>query len=162
MTTILDKLKASRDVIKTVAIGEVVLGMRVLTERDYQDSGRAANALLDEFKTDLKTSNADLFESEKATQLLLRFIIDPDSKNPVFSSAEEVLATLTRPERNFIGAAYFDFEREHSPSERTMSAKEFDALVEDIKKKPGTPRLKDLSGEMLRRLVSSLAAQLSD
>ena len=136
--------------------------MRILTERDYQDAGWAANALLDEFKTELKTSNADLFESEKATQLLLRFIVDPDTKKPVFSSAEEVLATLTRADRNFIGTAYFDFEKEHSPSERTMSEREFDALLEEIKKKPGTPRLSGLSGAMLKRLVSSLAAQLSD
>jgi hypothetical protein len=162
MSNILDKLKASRDVIKPIVIGDVVLGMRILTERDYQDAGWAANALLDNFKTELKPSNADLFESEKATQLLQRFIVDPDSKKPVFSSAEEVLAALTRSERNYIGAAYFDFEREHSPSERTMSSKEFDELLEEVKKKPETQRLNDLSGAMLKKLVSSLAAQLSD
>jgi hypothetical protein len=162
MSSLLDKLKASREFVKTVAIGDVVLGMRILTERDYQDAGWAANALLDEFKTELKPSNADLFESEKATQLLQRFIVDPETKKPLFSSAEEVLASLTRSDRNFIGAAYFDFEREYSPSERTMSPKEFDALVEEVKKKPDTPRLNDLSGAMLKKLVSSLAARLSD
>ena len=68
MSTILDKLKASREVIKTVSLGDVVLGMRIMTERDYQDSGWAANALLDKIGADLKPSNADLFESEKATE----------------------------------------------------------------------------------------------
>jgi len=161
MSTILEKLKASREVIKTVSLGEVVLGMRIMTERDYQDAGWAANALLDKIGADLKPANADLFESEKATELLLRFVVDPETKKPVFSNADEVLETLTRPERNFIGAAYFDFEKEHSPSERTMSEKDFDALLEEIKKKPETLRLNGLSGAMLKKLVSSLAAQLS-
>lgn len=157
MADILAKLKAGRDFTKTVRIGEVALGLRILTERDHQDAGWAANDLLDERKTELKASNADLFESEKATQLIQRFVVDPATGKPVFPTADDVLDTLSRDQRNEIGAAYFDFEKEYSPSERTMSDAEFAELLEDVKKKPDMQLLTDLSGALLKRLVLSLA-----
>lgn len=159
MSDLLAKLKAGRTVTKPFTLGAVQLALRILTERDYQDAGWAANDLLDDRKTELKVSNADLFESEKATHLIQRFVIDPATKEPVFASADEVLDTLSREERNAIGAAYFDFEREYSPSERTMSEPEFMALLEDVKKKPDIASLSDLSGALLKKLVLSLAAQ---
>lgn len=159
--SILDKLKAGRNVTKTFKLGDVEMGLRLLTERDYQDAGWAANDLLVEYKAELKTANADLFESEKATHLIQRFLIDPVSKTPVFESADQVLDVLTRDERAAVGEAYFDFEREFSPSERTMSATDFDALIEDVKKKPDHTRLNDLSGATLKRLVTILATQLA-
>lgn len=158
---ILAKLKASHDVVHQFKLGEINLGLRILTERDYQEAGWAANALLDKYKTELKASNADLFESEKATQLILRFLINPITKKPVFTSADEVLDTFSRDERAFIGEKYFDFEREYSPSERTLSDSEFEALVEDVKKKPDTPRLNDLNGALLKKLVIILASPLA-
>jgi hypothetical protein len=159
MTDILTKLKAGRKFIKPFKLGDVAVGLRILVERDYQEAGWAANALLDEYKTELKVSNADLFESEKATQLIQRFVVDPASGAPVFTSSEEVLDTLSREERNALGAAYFDFEKEHSPSERNMTDVEFSALLEDVKKKPEEQSLKDLSGVLLKKLVLTLAVQ---
>lgn len=161
MSSILEKLKAGRSATKTFKLGEVEIGLRLLVERDYQEAGWAANDLLAENKAELKSANADLFESEKATHLIQRFLIDPISKAPVFASADEVLDVLTRDERAVIGTAYFDFEREYSPSERTMSTAEFDALLDDVKKKPDHTHLNDLSGAMLKRLVTTLAAQLA-
>jgi hypothetical protein len=156
---LLEKLKASRDVVKTFKLGDITLGLRILTERDYQEAGWAANALLDEYKTELKVSNADLFEAEKATQLIQRFLVDPVTKAPVFASSEDVLDTLSRNERNVIGEAYYDFEKEYSPSERTLSDADFEKLLEDVKKKPDMPSLNDLSGALLKKLVISLAVQ---
>ncbi|MDP3841051.1 MAG: hypothetical protein Q8Q81_00445 [Oxalobacteraceae bacterium] len=156
---LLAKLKAGRDVVKTFKLGDVTLGLRILTERDHQEAGWAANKLLDEYKTELKVSNADLFESEKATQLIQRFVIDPATKTPVFATAEIVLDTLSRDERNAIGDAYYEFEKEYSPSERTLTDAAFAALLEDVKKKPDMPSLNDLSGALLKRLVISLAAR---
>lgn len=158
---ILAKLKASRDIVKPFKLGDIALGLRILTERDHQEAGWAANALLAEYKTELKPSNADLFESEKATQLIQRFVVDPATKKPVFATAEQVLDTLSRDERNAIGEAYYDFEREYSPSERTMTDAEFSALLEDVKKKPDMLYLNDLSGALLKKLIISLAAQLT-
>lgn len=154
----LAKLKASRTATKTVTVGDVAIGLRILTEQDRLEAGWAAVAMLDQHETELNVANADLFEAEKAIQLLLRFVIDPDTKKPVFPSADEVRATLAREERNAIGDAYYDFEKEYSPSERTMSEADFTALIEDVKKKRDVTRLNDLSGAMLKRLVLSLAA----
>lgn len=158
---LLAKLKASRDVVKTFKLGDVTLGLRILTERDHQEAGWAANKLLDEYKTELKVSNADLFESEKATQLIQRFVIDPSTRAPVFATAELVLDTLSRDERNAIGDAYYNFEKEYSPSERTLTDAEFTTLLDDVKKKPDMTPLSGLSGALLKRLIISLAAPQS-
>lgn len=157
MSDILAKLKAGRDFTKTVPVGDVSLGLRILTEQDHQEAGWAANELLDKHEAELNAANADLFESEKATQLIQRFVVDPDTGKPVFPNAAAVRETLSRDQRNTIADRYFDFEKEHSPSERTLSDAEFTALLEDVKKKPDMQRLNDLSGALLKRLVLSLA-----
>jgi hypothetical protein len=158
MSDILAKLKAGRSVIKTFPLGDITLGLRILTETDYQEAGWAANALLDTHEAELTVANADLFESEKATQLIMRFVVDPTTRKPVFPSADEVRNTLSRAERNAIADKYYDFEKEYSPSERTMSEEQFAALLEDVKKKPDDQRLNDLSGALLKKLVLSLVA----
>lgn len=159
MADLLAKLKAGRKFIKPFKLGNVSLGLRILTERDYQEAGWAANDLLNDQKAELKASNADLFESEKFTQLIHRFVVDPTDGTRVFPEPEDVLDTLSREERNAIGDAYYDFEREYSPSERTMTDAEFTALLADVKKKPDATALSDLSGALLKRLVLTLAAQ---
>jgi hypothetical protein len=158
MSDLLAKLKAGRAVTKTFPLGELTLGLRLLVETDYQAAGWAANDLLAKHDTELTTANADLFEAEKLTQLMLRFLVDPATGKPLFSSADELRSTLSREERNAVGAAYYDFEREYSPSERTMSEAEFGRLLDDVKKKPDPLALNDLSGALLKRLVLSLAA----
>lgn len=157
MSDLLAKLKAGRSVIKPFQLGAIRLGLRILTEHDYQEAGWAANAMLDAHEAELSTANAELFESEKASQLIQRFVVDPDSGAPVFPSAAEVAATLSREERNEIGAAYYDFEKEYSPSERTLSEADFAALLAKAKKKPDWTHLSGLSGALLKKLALSLA-----
>jgi hypothetical protein len=162
-TDILAKLKAGRSVTKIIVIGDgegsVSAALRILTEQDHQEAGWAANAMLEKHDAELNPANADLFESEKFTELIRRFLIDPETKKPVFASAAEVRETLSRDERNALADDYFDFEKEHSPSDRTMSEADFVALLETVKKKPEMPALNGLSGATLRRLVLSLASQ---
>ena len=157
MSDLLTRLKAGRAFTKTFPLGDLTLGLRLLVETDYQAAGWAANDLLAQHDAELTTANAELFESEKATQLILRFLVDPGTGKPLFSSADEVRNTLSREERNAVGAAYYDFEREYSPSERTMSEAEFGRLLDDVKKKPDPLALNGLSGALLRKLVLSLA-----
>jgi hypothetical protein len=159
MSDILAKLKASRTATKTFQLLDLTLALRILTERDYQEAGWAANAMLDAHDTELSAANADLFESEKASHLIQRFLIEPETGKPVFPSAAEVVDTLSRDERNAIGAAYYDFEKEYSPSERTLSEADFASLLADAKKKPDWTYLSGLSGALLKRLALSLAAQ---
>lgn len=156
---ILAKLKASRTTVKPVKLGDIALGLRILTERDYQEAGWAANELLAAHEAELSAANADLFESQKATHLIARFVVDPVTRAPVFASADMVLDLLSRAERNLLGDAYYDFEKEFSPSERTMSDADLTALLEDVKKKPDPTVLNDLSGALLKKLIISLAAR---
>lgn len=158
MSDLLTKLKAGRSVIKTFPLGELTLGLRLLVESDYQAAGWAAYDMLTQHEAELDTGNAELFESEKGSQLMLRFLVDPGTRQPIFPTVDELRDTLTREERNAVGAAYYDFEREHSPSERTLTDAEFGRLLEEVKKKPDPRALNGLSGALLRRLVLSLAS----
>ena len=160
MADLLEKLKAGRTFIKPFKLGDVSLGLRILTERDYQEAGWAANDLLKDHQTELNAANAELFESEKFTQLIHRFVVDPANGTRVFPSAEEVLDTFSREERLAVADAYYDFEKEYSPSERNMTEAEFTAILNDVKKKPDLESLSGLSGVLLKRLVLTLVAQL--
>lgn len=153
----LTKLKAGRDALRTVKVNDVSLSLRILNDHDYQIAGLAADALLREHGTELSVATADIFESEKSIQLIALMVIDPITKAKMFLSADEARNALTRDDKNIITEAYLEHEREFSPSDRTLNEKEFEALVDEVKKNPETPRLNDLNGASLKRLITSLA-----
>ncbi|TCS38478.1 hypothetical protein EDC30_102217 [Paucimonas lemoignei] len=161
MTDLLAKLKAGRDALGTVEVNGVKLGLRILVEQDYQEAGLAADALLAEHNTELSLSNSEVFEAEKTIQLIARAAVDPANKQPVFPTADEARSTLARHDKDRIIEKYLEHEKKFSPSYRTLSDEEFDALIEEVKKNPETTRLNDLSGDLLRRLTATLASQLS-
>lgn len=154
---LLEKLKAGRDAISTVRVNGVEIGLRILTEQDYQTAGLAADALLRTNGTELSMATADLFEAEKSIQLIALMVVDPATKKPVFVNADEARKVFTREDKEVISEAYIDHERSFSPSGRTMTDADFEALLEEVKKNPATPRLNDLSGAGLKRLITSLA-----
>lgn len=158
MNDLLSRLKAGRSAIASVKIGEVEFGLRVLTEQDYLSAGIAANTEMKLLGIELTVATADLFEDEKASQLLQRALVDPASGSPVASSARTLREALTRSERGYLVDAYLEHEKTFSPSERTMSALGFAELLEEVKKNPATTRLNDLSSDMLRKLIASLGA----
>jgi hypothetical protein len=158
---LLTRLKAGRDAIDTVEVNGVQLGLRVLVEQDYTDAALAADALLLTHDTELSLATSDTFEAEKTVQLIARMVVDPATKARVFPNADVARETLMRHDKDKIVEKYLDHERRFSPSFRTVSEEEFSALLEEVKKNPETPRLKDLSGDLLRRLTTSLASQLS-
>ncbi|RZI43701.1 hypothetical protein EGT07_08000 [Herbaspirillum sp. HC18] len=157
---LLQKLKSSRDAIGTVEINGVTLGLRILTDQDYQTAGLAADALLLKHDTELSLSNSEVFEAEKSLQLIALAVVDPVTKAQVFPNADVARATLTRDDKKLITEKYLEHERQFSPSMRTMDDEELTGLIEEVKKNPETPRLKGLSGDGLRKLISSLVSRL--
>ncbi len=158
MSELLNRLKMSRAAIARVTVGEVPFGLRVLTEQDYLEAGFATDAALKAAGVELSVATADLFEDEKASQLLARALVDPNSLQPVAASARELRQALTRNDRAWLADRYLEHEKQFSPSERTLSADELSALVDEVKKNPATPRLNDSSIATLKRLITALVS----
>lgn len=157
MSDLLSRLKAGKSAIARVKIGDVEFGLRVLTEQDYLEAGFAAEAAMKAAKVELTISTADLYEDEKASQLLVRALVDPESKKPVTDAARALREAIGRDERSYLTEQYLAHEKEFSPSGRSLSDDDFALLIEDVKKNPETPRLNGLSFAMLKRLITALA-----
>lgn len=158
--SLLERLKHGRDAVATVTVNGVDIGLRILTEQDYQIAHMAAAVMLAEHETDFSMATADAFEAEKALQLIALSAIDPATKKPVFSSPDEARAVLMRGDRDLISEKYLIHERAFSPSGRNLTDSEFTALLEDVKKNPEKALLSDLSIDTLKRLITTLAVQL--
>lgn len=162
MSELLQKLKAGRSAVARVKVGEVELGLVILTEQDYLEAGLAA---LEEMKSagheDATVANSEYFEQAKATQLLFRAVVDPASGKRLCETAEDLRAVISRSEKALLVERYMDHERDYSPAEWNMGEKEFAALLEEVKKTPETTHLNDFGSVTLRKLVRSLASQPS-
>lgn len=158
MSDLLSRLKAGRSAIASAKIGEVEFGLRVLTEQDYLEAQIATEVAMKEAGLELGISTAEAFESEKASQLLARALVDPSTGKPVAASAKELRASISRDEKSLLIEAYLEHEKTFSPSERTMDEAEFYALLEEVKKNPLTPRLNDSSSATLKKLITALAS----
>jgi len=154
---LLERLQLGRSAIGIVTVHGVELGLRVLSEEDYLQAQMATERAMQAAGMTLSVSTAEAFESEKASQLLCRALCDPLSGKALCDSAQALRAALSREEHAWIIEAYLDHERRFSPSERTLDEEAFAALLEEVKKKPLTPRLNDSSTATLRRLIASLA-----
>lgn len=158
MSDLLSRLKAGRSAIASVKIGEVEFGLRVLTEQDYLEAGFATEAAMKAADMALSVSTADLFEDEKASQLLARALVDPSTNKRAAVSAKALREALTRGDRSYLAECYLEHEKQFSPSERSLSDKEFAGLIEEVKKNPETPRLNDLNFATLKRLITALVS----
>lgn len=159
MSELLERLKAGRAATGSVAVNGVTFGLKLLTEQDYFDAGMAVDAVMRIKEIPLELGTAELFEAEKAAQLICRFLVDPATSTPVCADANEARSAFTRGENAVVVNEYLEFEKAHSPSGRTLTDAEFNALYEEVKKNPSTPRLNDSSSATLKRLITSLASQ---
>jgi hypothetical protein len=158
---ILQRLKAGRDVLGSVTVNGVELGLRVLSDKDYQDATLAAEALMAKHETELSLATNDAFESEKSWHLISRMLVDPATGNPVFASAEEAASTLMRHDKDLISAKYLEHEEKFSPSSANLSNEAFAALLEEVKKNPEMTLSSVSSFGTLKRLITSLVGQPS-
>ena len=154
---ILSRLKAGKAAISEVPFGDILLAVRTLTEADRLEAGFAADALWRTRGVEFGVGTADLYESELANQLLLRAVIDPETRQPVFKTAGELRDTLSREQKIKLMEASSVHERAFNPSERNLSEAEFSALLDEVKKNPATIRLDACSFGLLKKLITVLA-----
>ena len=158
MNDLLTRLKAGRAAIGTVTVDDVTFGLRLLTEQDYLESQIATDTAMREAGLELSISTSEAFESEKASQLLARALIDPESNAPVAPTAKALREVMSRDQKGVLIEAYLAHEKAYSPSERTLSEEEFSALLEEVKKTPEMTLSADLSTASLKRLITALAS----
>lgn len=158
MSELLQKLKAGRSAVARVTLGEVELGLVVLTEQDYLESGLDSLEIMKAAgHEDATVASAEYFEQLKATELLVRAVVDPATGQRVFKTGKDLRDAISRTEKACLVERYVDHERNHSPAEWNMGEAEFAALLEEVKKTPETTRLNDFGSVTLKRLVRSLA-----
>lgn len=158
MSDLLARLKAGRSALRHVKLGDVEFALRILTEQDYLDAGVEALEAMKARGLDFGMASADLFEAEKATQLLMRALVDPQSGTPVALSPKQLREALSSQDKTWLIERYIDHEKVYSPSERHMTEEQFAELLETVKKTPETARLNDSSSATLRRLITSLVS----
>lgn len=159
---LLNKLKASAGAVRTVQLRDVELGLRILTDQDYLDAGIDALDEMRERKVEFGIASSDLFEAAKATQLLLRALVDPETGKPVAGSPKQLRVVISSEEKNWLIEQYVDHEREYSPGERHMTEEQFAELLETVKKTPETALLSDSSSATLKRLIRTLVSLPAD
>jgi predicted phage gp36 major capsid-like protein len=159
MSDLLERLKAGKSAVAKVTISGVDFGLRVLSEQDYLEAGMAAEAAMKAAGVELSVATAELFETEKSSQLLLRALVNPADNKAVATTAKELRAALSREEVAYLIEQYLSHEKTISPSERNLSDDDLMALLEEVKKTPQTLRLNDLSFAMLKRLITISVSQ---
>lgn len=159
MSDLLERLKAGKSAVAKVTISGVDFGLRVLSEQDYLEAGMAAEAAMKAAGVELSVATAELFDTEKSSQLLLRALVNPADNKAVATTAKELRAALSREEVAYLIEQYLSHEKTISPSERNLSDDDLMALLEEVKKTPQTLRLNDLSFAMLKRLITILVSQ---
>lgn len=156
MSDLLARLKAGRAAVGKVTVDDVGFGLRLLTEQDYLEAQIATEAAMKEAGLELSVSTAEAFESEKASQLLARTLIDPDSAKPVATSAKVLREAMSRDQKAVLIDAYLAHEKHYSPSERTLSQEELLRLLEEVKKTPEMTLSSVSSIATLKRLITVL------
>lgn len=162
MSDLLKKLQSSHAALATVELGGVKLGLRILTEHDYQQAGLAALEVLEAAsREDVNVATSELLESERSLQLIALAVVDPANRQPIFDSADTARSSLTRAQKSLLIEAYLEHEREYSPRPENLSEAEFNELLDSLKKSAVKPSLNGLNGATLKKLVLSLAEQPS-
>lgn len=160
--SLLEKLKNSSNTIHSVRLSDgLTVGLRILNEQDYIEAAVAVEQAMQARKVEFSATTAELFEDEKATQLLSRALVDPKSKTPISEDAEQLREALNREQRQYLTEEYLSFEKDNAPSGRTMDDAEFTQLFETLKKTPDQIHLSDLSTDTLKRLFITLVNQQS-
>ncbi|MEI7456557.1 MAG: hypothetical protein WCK93_07495 [Nitrosomonadales bacterium] len=161
MSDLLERLKAGTDAVSDVYVGDVRLGIRVLSESERESAQLAAAAYFKGLEVELSATTVEAFEAEVASQVLLRALVDIETRKPVFVSCAVLKQTLSAESKHDLLNAYVLHERNISPRAGMMPDDEFVSLLETVKKTPQTPRLLNCNGVTLRRLIVSLVSQPS-
>lgn len=135
--------------------------LRVLTGAESQTCAVAAQAYMKEkYDVDYGPFLADVFSEENDWQTLFKAVTDLQG-NPIANEIEEFRAKLTDAERLALATEYNDVCAECAPQIDTMTDKQFNELVSEVKKKPDQAVQSICGISLLRKLIVTMASQLT-
>jgi hypothetical protein len=135
--------------------------LKILSNADIQDAIFATERFFKATDMTVSSTTLDAYEDERTTQILFRALRDPDDpKKPFAPSADELRKQMSKDEKTLLSGEYTAFEQECSPSLEKMTEEEFDALWEEVKKKPQI-QLNSLNLGTQIRLLRYLASRPS-
>ncbi|HEX2958024.1 MAG TPA: hypothetical protein VHO70_14415 [Chitinispirillaceae bacterium] len=163
MSDILSRIKAGLKNHKILLYPgtDVQVRMNLLSEADTLDAIAAADQMFKAKKLEVTFHTVNAFENEKAVQMLYRALRDADNVEPLVSSIADFRKLLTSEYRTALIEEYNSLSEECSPSPVTLSADEFDRLIETVKKNPRETIGNTSSLSTLRKLTLSLAEELA-
>lgn len=100
------------------------------------------------------------YRASEAAHGMWRAILDPDTHQPVFSSAEEFRSFLTDDEISYFVNAYNALSSEEDPN-KDLSDSDYDELIELLKKKQDLIPSRVISLPMAWRLLRIMVNQVS-
>lgn len=133
--------------------------IRVLTTAETQSCAvNAKRHMADYYGVEYGEFLADVFSEECDCQTLFLAITDLQG-NPIAADILEFRAKVSDSERVALASEYNDVCNECAPQIDTMTEKEFETLVSEVKKKPEQVVLSIYGTSLLRRLIVTLANQ---
>jgi hypothetical protein len=138
---------------------DIDIELRLLSVQDSLDASLAADRLYKDNENAVGFHNVSEYQLEKTIQQLYRACVEPGTNTPVVDSIAEFRRLVNGRERDMLVDEYSALDSECNPSPDTMSADEFDALVQNLKKKPSETTGSISSLSTLRRLCTFLASQ---
>lgn len=161
--SLLAKLKAGKENRKCVNFPgtETQIALHVLSEAQEQEAEFAATSLFQSSSIVIGHHNIDAYQSENTLQKLFLSCRNPDTGDRIAENIAEFKKHLTTAERDLLVEAYNDLVQECNPSPQTMPQDDFDALVDEVKKKPQQTIGSISSISTLKRLALCMAEQLA-
>lgn len=159
---LIDKIKLGTNLTKEIkwpGTEEVVL-IRLLSDNDYLMATKQTESVFGDIKIAVQT--LDSYNSEKETQLLFRAILNPETKERLFSNITDFRQVLRLEVKEKLMQEFDIFEQENNPDYEKLSDEEFDKLLLNLKKKSNGTVGNISNIYTLRRLVLYLANQQSN
>jgi hypothetical protein len=134
--------------------------LRLLSNAQISEASLAADALYNKQGVSVQLHNLDDWRREMTIQQLFRACVEPGTDTPVAATVAEFRELCSRTEADLLVQEYEALEQQTNPSPQEMSADEFDALLEQVKKKPQQTIGSISNIATLRRLSTCLASLL--
>lgn len=148
----LERLKAGTANTRTVELHGASVVVRVLTEWEILEARAAALAFAEKIGLDHEGMTVDL-----CLRQLYAALTDAEGKK-LAVTFERFRSLMTRREREYLIGHYLELEKECAPDLEAMTAEEFEAISEEVKKSPDM-LLSVSSAGLLRRLAGYLESR---
>lgn len=134
--------------------------LKVLTNAEEQDAEFAAENVFKTAKIGIEFHNVNNFNHEITVQKLYRSLRETGTDHPIAASITDFKSNITPIECDLLVEELNAFLEEFNPSPMTMTAEEFDGVVEGLKKNPSQTIGNISSFATLKRLALCLVQQL--